>query len=385
MTAAAAAQSGGAVLRIACADSDEGAAVRINGVFKGECPVDVQLRAGPAKIEVRKGDGDRERLFTKELNLADGTVKRIDVVLGEPVLTAQGAQREAERLRLAQAQAHREQEEKQAREREQQQRIVALLERQRSGAEAGDVPSMVAMGDRYWNGVEVAVDTAQALAWYRRAAQAGSEVAAYKAYTLQNRAGKKYSFHELAVKILSGPRQAARTVNLSGKDATRQFLLSDAFFSAPPATQPEMVNFKWDRFGTQFKNICTVGEGQRLCEMIGPNDSAKQKARLGGLAMVETVPAGFFGGQGLYADGLASVFGAPFPVSAAAPFGFDISHSSASGSYAAAWRCGWRAQRNDAGRDVLDCIVNSGSMYFLHTFVWLPNVGHFIEIRVVIE
>lgn len=84
-----------AILRLACFDANEGAMITVNGVRKGECPLDLALPAGTLVIRARKQpDAQHEQLWEKTLELADGAVKRVEIVLSAPQLTAEarGAQ-----------------------------------------------------------------------------------------------------------------------------------------------------------------------------------------------------------------------------------------------------------------------------------------------------
>jgi len=89
------------VLRVACEDADAGAAVYVNGQFKGECPLDAKVKAGTVQLRVTKTeDADRERVFEQTLNLGDDIAKKVQVVLGNPQLTEQGlAKQQAEQER----------------------------------------------------------------------------------------------------------------------------------------------------------------------------------------------------------------------------------------------------------------------------------------------
>ena len=63
-------------LRISCDEDAENSEVFINGKFKGECSLDVQVRSGT--IQVRVVDG-QNRVFEKTLRMVAGTSKRVDV------------------------------------------------------------------------------------------------------------------------------------------------------------------------------------------------------------------------------------------------------------------------------------------------------------------
>jgi formylglycine-generating enzyme required for sulfatase activity len=92
----------GSVLRIACEGNDSGAQVFVNGAFKGDCPVDVQVAEGEVQLRVVKElDGGREQVFEQRFRIGDGVAKKVEVVLSAPQLNAAAQQRENERLQLA--------------------------------------------------------------------------------------------------------------------------------------------------------------------------------------------------------------------------------------------------------------------------------------------
>lgn len=96
------------MLRIACDGPAVGAEVTINGIFKGECPVDVTTPAGTILLRVHKKFGlDREGIYEQQFRMEPNTVKRIDVEMGSPVLTAEGRRAETERVLREQAAAER--------------------------------------------------------------------------------------------------------------------------------------------------------------------------------------------------------------------------------------------------------------------------------------
>lgn len=66
-------------LRIICDGYIEGGEVSINGVFRGECPIDLKVPAGTAKVSVRKKDGHALLWYFQELRLGDNSMKKIDV------------------------------------------------------------------------------------------------------------------------------------------------------------------------------------------------------------------------------------------------------------------------------------------------------------------
>lgn len=66
------------MLRIVCADEDVGAEVKINGKFRGECPVDIKVAPERMTISVIKGD----REFVQEIRMGENSVKKLEAVLG---------------------------------------------------------------------------------------------------------------------------------------------------------------------------------------------------------------------------------------------------------------------------------------------------------------
>src|SRR3989344_260365 len=68
-----------ATLRISCDEEGESAEVFINGKFKGECSLDVQVPSGTIQVKVVDG---QKRVFEKTLRMVAGTSKRVDVEFG---------------------------------------------------------------------------------------------------------------------------------------------------------------------------------------------------------------------------------------------------------------------------------------------------------------
>ena len=148
----AAAQS--SMLRISCESNDIGAEVSVNGKFKGECPLDIQVGAGNLTLRlVKKVDDLRERVFEQEIRMGEGTVKRVDARLGPQQLTAAGQRIEAQQKDAARLREQdREREMLLAEQLRQEAQARALIEFKAEGLEAGtgksfrdcaDCPEMV--------------------------------------------------------------------------------------------------------------------------------------------------------------------------------------------------------------------------------------------------
>jgi hypothetical protein len=126
------------MLRVACDASDAGAEVEINGKFRGECPIDVQVPAGTLQLLVRKKvAADQERVFAQDVRMGEDSIKKIEVQLGAPQMSAQA--------------------------------FAAV----RKGAEKGEPESMYRFGNLYAEGISLPKDRAEAIVWYRKAADAG--------------------------------------------------------------------------------------------------------------------------------------------------------------------------------------------------------------------
>ncbi|MNG74482.1 hypothetical protein D3C79_329630 [compost metagenome] len=74
-----AAGTGVATLRISCDDESQGAEIFINGQFKGECSLDVDVR--PGTVEIRAVNS-KKQIFEQSVRLTAGTAKRIDIEFG---------------------------------------------------------------------------------------------------------------------------------------------------------------------------------------------------------------------------------------------------------------------------------------------------------------
>lgn len=106
LTHAGTALAADAYLRLRCDGDAAGAKVTINGVRKGECPVDLAIPEGQARIVVRKDLTQHSyRVFEKDLFLAGGAMKRETVVLGPVQFTPEGQRLENERIAREQAAA----------------------------------------------------------------------------------------------------------------------------------------------------------------------------------------------------------------------------------------------------------------------------------------
>lgn len=131
-------------LRVACEAEDVGAEVFINGKFKGECPVDIDVPAGTIKIRVlKKIDKEYERVFEQEIRMTAGTAKKV-----EPVLLRGPSEFGKKRLQAS---------------------FAELV----SEANKGDAFAQWRLGHRYNEGKGVEKNRVEARKWWRKAAEQG--------------------------------------------------------------------------------------------------------------------------------------------------------------------------------------------------------------------
>ncbi len=155
------------MVRIKCEDQDSGTEVFINGKFVGECPCDVPVKAGKAKLLARKTvQNGYEQIFEKDLRVVDDVVQRIDITLSAPQVSVEARQKaEADEVRLkkdaAIAEARLKKEEAKIKLKNEATEAATQL----SAAEAGDVEAMKKMIGYYEDGIGVKKSPAKAATW----------------------------------------------------------------------------------------------------------------------------------------------------------------------------------------------------------------------------
>jgi formylglycine-generating enzyme required for sulfatase activity len=101
----------GSGLKVRCEGENVGAEITINGVFKGECPLVIEVEPGRLTFRAFKSDSNYDYVFEQDIRMGDGALKDIEVVL-EKRLNAAGQKAENDRLAAQQlvlrqqAQAH---------------------------------------------------------------------------------------------------------------------------------------------------------------------------------------------------------------------------------------------------------------------------------------
>jgi hypothetical protein len=91
------ANAAGSLLQVTCSGDDVGAAVTVDGKFKGECPVDMEIKEGAYKLRVEKNTATYDSLFEQNIRMGDGVRKKVEAVLSKR-LNAAGQRAEDERL-----------------------------------------------------------------------------------------------------------------------------------------------------------------------------------------------------------------------------------------------------------------------------------------------
>ena len=155
------ANAAGSMLRVTCEGDNIGAEVLVNGKFRGECPIDIQVPEGSLTLLVRKkADGGRERMFEQDIRMGDGSVKKVEAHLGAAKLNAGEEAQRAENSRRLQ--------------------VMPLATLQKEAA-TGNAVAMLKLADDYRFGENGAPKNIEiGVTWYRKAAEAGNVEAMQK-------------------------------------------------------------------------------------------------------------------------------------------------------------------------------------------------------------
>jgi len=165
-------------VRVTCEGKDANAQVTINGVFKGDCPIDVAVPEGMVVVRATKRhDAVYDYWFNARFRLGADATRRVEVSFTEQV------QFGADAMARADAAIEAELSRKEA------QQLKELPELERA-AQGGDAAAMARLGVIHERGLAGPVNFGKAIAWYAKAAQAGDAAAmsAYGGY-LQNGLG----------------------------------------------------------------------------------------------------------------------------------------------------------------------------------------------------
>lgn len=211
------------ILRISCDGEDVGAEVQLNGKFRGECPVDIQVTEGQYKLQVvKKIDEIYEKAYEQDIRIAEGNVKKIVVVLNQR-MTKQGEEIQAQRDALEDAQRKAEEQARLdtalAADKLKQQKLAEIKE----NAGKGDVDAMVKYA------AKLARDnnkfTPESLVLLKKASDNGSEIANYFV------TADSPDFDDIA--FLETDAQPARIVNITGSAELKKFINNEPVFNVP--------------------------------------------------------------------------------------------------------------------------------------------------------
>jgi hypothetical protein len=320
----------GSLLRVACEGADAGAEVSINGVFKGECPLDIHVSEGTVQLRVlKKVDASRERVYEQQFRIGDGVVKKVEVALSAPRLNAEAQRRENERIAAERAEAQQREEARQRALAEERRVDQELLEQQRNAAASRDTTAMLALSERYATGKGVPKSDAEAAAWLRKAAAAGSAPAVFRLSPL-SKAANNEDIADLK-RVLSFPVENERTISVNGDEAIRALVASDPYFQTPGGNAKVAYTFE-TRFSQRpdspmRSQMTCVRDGASFRTTFDNNYSGAGEyvGPVGGLFTFTAVTrnTGLFssGGTEQRATSIEFLSGRPFPMSAGTRFG----------------------------------------------------------------
>jgi hypothetical protein len=381
------------LLRVACSGNAIGAEVRINGKFKGECPLDIDLKEGSYKLRVLKTlDESYERVFVQDIRIGDGVIKKIEATLSEPRLNAKAQKREDQRLATERADS-----EKRAKVRriaaENQRRIdQARQQKALKDAGAGNSEAMVALGDMYSAGDGVEQSDALANEWYEKAKSAGSELAEFKLSRIYKKARKKNV--DAIVHMLQLPKPQGRNINVEGAEKLRTLIETDPFFDVPGGNQKDR---KHSEIGATVTANTTCSRESRFfkVESVVTNPQFEIKSEifgaLGGLIPLEIEEqAGNFLKIGAKFTRINTLYGQPFPLSAANRFGIEMSGEQKGKDVNYRFNCviegealmATEAQTANKAKPLVCLITANGAsnVTLIHRYLWNENSGCFIAV-----
>lgn len=304
------ANAAGSMLRVTCEGDDIGAEVLINGKFRGECPVDLQVPSGRLQLVVRKEvDDQHERVFEQDIRMGEGSVKKVEAVLNTQ-LNAAAQKRKDEQVS-----------QELVRNKELHQRLL-------KAAMDGDNAAMLGIGDLYSSGTGIEQNAAKATEWYQKAAAAGSEVATFK---LSNayRTKSKQDVEDIS-RILALPIEQQRDVNITGKTNILAFIEGDSFFETAGGNQKISYSFSLSKIARRTVTCSRNGRFVQLESATEFSDSTAKgtgAALLGGLVTYQYKTTGHSRDVHQELNQLSSINGQPFPLTPGKRFGLTHTYT----------------------------------------------------------
>ena len=316
--------AGKAMLRVSCDAESLNSEVTINGVFSGDCPIDLAVSAGTIRLRVvKRVDANHERSFETEFRVVPDSIRRVDVILGGSKLNAEGLRQEAEASRLAELkrlEAERARllaEESRLRE---EQETLARLEPE---ARAGNVAAMLELAQLIRAGRGASIPLAQADAWVSKATELNP---LYVRVVSAPNYKKGHSRVDLAIDILLNAGNGWREVNAQTEAQVEALVAVDDFFQSTASgsvTFREKDNWGFGTYTCESAGRMTRISGTVANVGVTSTIPVEMTAALGGLLRlsVSRTPSIFpvkGGARAIY-----RLLGNPYPLEAGKVFGFD--------------------------------------------------------------
>lgn len=156
-----------AAIRVLCEGKYANAEVSVNGVLKGECPLDLAVAPGLIQIRASKNrDEYYDQVFEQSFTLGADVAKRVEVAFNKrPQLRADAVARIDKQVDASES----------AQESKRRNEIPAL----ENAAANGDAAAMARLGLFWYRGLAGQADLKKAVEWYRKGADAGNAEAMY--------------------------------------------------------------------------------------------------------------------------------------------------------------------------------------------------------------
>jgi TPR repeat protein len=164
-----------AAIRVMCEGKTADAQVSVNGVLKGECPLDMEVKPGLIQIRAtKKRDEYYDQIFEQSFTLGSGVAKRVEVAFNKRAQFRPEAIARIDKIVDASESAM---------EMKRRNEIPAL----ETAAAGGDSTAMARLGMFYKYGLAGPADVKKSVDWYRKGAEAGNADAMYEYAWLSER------------------------------------------------------------------------------------------------------------------------------------------------------------------------------------------------------
>ena len=177
------------VIRVQCEGKSANAEVSVNGVLKGECPLDMEVRAGQIQLRAtKKRDEYYDQIFEQSFTLGAGVAKRVEIAFNKrPQFRADAIARIDKLVDASEPGME-------VRRRNE----IPSLE---NAAAGGDGAAMARLGMFYRYGLTGPVETQKSIDWYRKGADAGNAESLYEYGRLSEKGDKVPKNMALAVEL----------------------------------------------------------------------------------------------------------------------------------------------------------------------------------------